>query len=172
MRGLRASIVIVGVLGAFVLGTSSVASASVAATKDPCKLLKQAEIQKVIGLTVSPAEPGSEEPGTLTQCYWRVEATAEIAGGAVGTVVATSGGQLGDVKTVFEGNRQAVADAKSVPGVKNAFYNPDFGEVSVLRGDLLMNVSFQLYDTSGNDAPGGRFKALVKLTKKAVKRLG
>lgn len=169
MRRMKAAVVIVG---AFVLGAGSVGSASVPATKDPCKLLKQAEITKVTGLTVSPAEPGSEEPGVLQQCYWNVEATAEIAGGAVGTVVATDNATTGPVKAIFEGNRQAVADAKSVPGVKNAFYNPDLGEVSVLRGDLLMNVSFQLYDTSGNDAPGDRFKALVKLTKKAVKRLG
>lgn len=155
---------LVGLAGAIVLlGTGTAAAAK---TTDPCQLLTTAKITKVLGQPAGPAVEGEPNP-VLRQCYWEVPATGTLPPGEVGTVIA-SGAQA---TAAYEVNSQRPT-AKPVPGIKKAFFDSALSTISVLRGDVLMNVQALFFpDASGlSDKP--HYKEILKLTKIALKRLG
>ena len=136
-----------------------------AKTKNPCNLLKPAEIESVLGTDVT--EVGRSGP----QCQWDVQATATRPSGSVYTrlynVVA---------KEVFDLNKRDYAEELiEVSGLgKNAFFQPtgDDGVVWVLKGKALVTLQGAFVPIGDEPEPDGAAiqNELVELAKIARKR--
>ena len=134
-----------------------------AKTRDPCKLLKRAQIAKVFGQKAGPPDTG-EPPPLFEQCYWNLEATDGQPAASIGTTVQTLA-----AKSTFEVNRESQF-AQDVPSIKDAYYDSDLRSLNVLRGDVLLGVQLIYFD--GEDVSGTPPEPeLVRLTKAALKRL-
>lgn len=146
-----------------VAASSAFASPASAKTRDPCKLLKRAQIAKVFGQRTGPPDTG-EPPPLFEQCYWNLEATRDLPAASIGTTVQTLA-----ARSTFEVNR-ASQFAQDVPSIQDAYYDSDLRSLNVLRGDVLLGVQLIYFD--GEDVSGTPPEPdLVTLTKAALKRL-
>jgi hypothetical protein len=152
--------VVVSMAASVIVVTGGVAAAG--ASTDPCKLLKVAEIEKVLGHAPGPAEEGVANNG-LRQCYWTFSGESGEPPGSVGSVIAT--GEL--AKSAFESGKTSPT-VKRVRGIKNAYFLPDIGTVAVKRGGRMLNVQVLLY---GDETDEPTQADIVALTKIALKRL-
>ncbi len=161
VRRLIVTAVVFGAVGSVVLGVGGVAGAK---TQDPCQLLKEAQITKVMKQPSGPPDLGQPTP-YFEQCYWDLEANDKLAAGSVGTVVQT---EL--AKQTFDSNK-AASSVKNVKGLKDAYINEDVQTISVLRGDTMLSVQVLSFDPDTEIAETPRTKEMVKLTKLALKQL-
>jgi hypothetical protein len=143
--------VVLGVLGV-------VAGPGTAATKDPCKVLKKAEIAKAFGATVgNPKQAGGTAVSAV--CKWR------ITGGAAG-----SGTLIVHVMTI--GADAAYTGLQKVPsyapiaGYPKSLWAQSLNVVDVLEGSVLLGVQGDFPDNT-TDIQG----QLVGLSKIGMKRV-
>jgi hypothetical protein len=137
--------------------------AGAVATKDPCKLLKAAEIETALGTEVAKGRKGRSTP-VIRACEWDLPAAAGGAGGLISTTIQTSA-----AKTAFNTNREQ-AGVEELTGLGKAFFYPSAlgpgsgGSVWVLKGSKLMTVNDVL-------TPVATKEQLVELATLARKRL-
>ena len=144
------------------------AATATAATKNPCKLVKSSEINKVFGQPVGKPKQRISTP-VSKQCEWKVTATADKPGGSVATYL-----QFVGAKSAFKADRPQFETA-SVSGLgKDAFYQSTGaagGVVWVLKGDVLMTVQGVFFSVNGPMFdPAALQDELVAVAKIARKR--
>jgi hypothetical protein len=116
-------------LGAF--GAS--ATPAGAAATNPCKVLKQSEIQKAFGGTVSTGKKGLSTP-VSSQCEFTVGANGDRPAGTVTVHVMTTG-----AKAAYDGLKKISVYAP-IDGVANSLYSDSLHVVNILKGDTLVGV--------------------------------
>ena len=165
MRKLGITLVVVAALGIGTLGLAARAGGSVLATSNPCKLLKRAEISRVLGQPVAKANKGRDLQALVT-CSWRVSAAGSFPDGEIDTLIQSVG-----AKIAFDTNSEG-SNATPIPGLSKSFYDSALGTVNLLRGDLFMSVQAVFIATEGGVSNVERKDELIKLAKIAAKRLG
>ncbi len=148
------------------LGSAAlVAGASVSAAKpNPCKLLKSAEIEKVLGQDVGKAKKGLTTAVTRT-CEWKVQPSAEFPDGVIDTFIQTVG-----AKIAYDTNSKDAAVEK-VPQLGKAYYDERLDAVTVLKGKVLLNVQGVFLSTQAGVGAVHRKDALIDLAKIARRRV-
>jgi len=138
-----------------------------AGTKVPkaCALLKRADIEPVVGASVSKFARDQDTPKSATICNWDV---GEPANGSLVSVWVQRG------KPARTGYRDAVRlfgqEGEQLTELGNkAFYAPRAGTVYVLDGEILLYV--QRVDATGASDPAVLRDQAVELTELALERL-
>ncbi|MDQ1431609.1 MAG: hypothetical protein QOF40_2211 [Actinomycetota bacterium] len=149
-------VALVGFVASLILGVLAVPGT--AATKDPCKVLKQREIAKAFGATVgNPKQAGGT--AVSADCQWT------ISGGTAGAGTLTVHVMTIGASPAYAG-LQKVSSYVPVAGYPKSLWAEALSVVEVLRGNVLLGVQGGFPDkTSDIQAP------LVRLSKIAVKRV-
>jgi hypothetical protein len=136
---------LLGVTTVLALGLSALLGSSVApagaAVKNACKLFQRAEVQEVLGASVSGGRIG---PGTSSsaQCEYQVAAASGRPLGTVVVLLRTKGGAK-----AFAALRERTS-TQPVVGLADAVYSPTHRAVSVLRGDVMLAVQGNFLPTA------------------------
>jgi hypothetical protein len=128
----------VAVLGGIaMLATVTFASAAPparAATKNPCKVLKQSEIQQAFGAAVSSGKQGVAT-AVSKQCEYNVAANGDRPSGTVVVHVMTT-----RAKPAYKGLKKMTNTYAPLEGVPNALWSEKLHAVNVLKGNVLLGV--------------------------------
>ncbi len=128
------------VIGALVGICSAVlpAGPAAAATKNPCKLVKPAQISAVFDQPVAKGKKGIKTP-VSSSCDFAVALTDTKPEGTVSTYLQFTGAEI-----AFEVNRDQLTNSESLSGLGGeAFWQPTGslgGVVWMLKGDVLITV--------------------------------
>jgi hypothetical protein len=105
-----------------------------AATTNPCKVLKQSEIQQAFGGTVGRGKKGLST-AVSAQCEFVVGADAGRPAGTVIVHVMTTG-----AKAAYTGLKKVSSTYVPIDGVPSSLYAEKLHVVNVLKGDVLVGV--------------------------------
>jgi len=130
---------VMGALLAFTVGFGAAgvvvdAAPAGAATTNPCKVLKQSEIQKAFGGTVGSGKKGLSTP-VSAQCEFPVGAVSFHPKGSVIVHVMTTG-----AKAAYTGLKKISSTYAPIDGVPNSLYAEKLHVVNILKGDVLAGV--------------------------------
>jgi hypothetical protein len=122
-----------GATAAVVAGLGVDAAPAGAATDNPCKIVKKAEIQRAFGGTVSTGRKGFSTAVT-TQCEFQVGANGDRPSGTVVVHVLSTG-----AKAAYTGLKKTAAYAP-IDGVPNSLYAEKLHVAEILHGNVLVGV--------------------------------
>lgn len=144
-------------LAALVVTTFATAAspAGAASSINPCKVLKQSEIQTAFGGTVATGKKGLSTP-VSSQCEYQVSANGDRPNGTVIVHVMTTG-----AKAAYTGLKKT---SLSVPidGVPNSLWADKTHVVDILQGNVLVGVQGNFLIT--NPLPLHDYDAKTQLT--------
>jgi len=155
---------VVGVFS-FAVSTSAVAGASLTAKgPNPCKLLKRAEIERVLGQPTAAGKKGLTTAVSKT-CLYAVSAGNDQPDGEVSTHVQTVG-----AKSAYDANSKRPGTER-VTGIAKTYYDPRTGAMTTLAGNLLLTVQSVFIAIDGGVGAVDRKDETAALMKIAKKRL-
>jgi hypothetical protein len=123
-----------GVVALTAASFASGATPAGAATANPCKVLKQSEIQSAFGGTVSTGRKGLST-AVSAQCEYQVGADGDRPAGTVVVHVMTTG-----AKAAYKGLKKVSDSYAPLEGVPNALWNEKLRVVNILKGSVLLGV--------------------------------
>ena len=143
------------------------APAGAATTRNPCKLLKPAQIQAVLEQSVANGQPGLST-AVSKSCKFELTAEQGKPGGGLHVTLMTTGGDI-----AFNVNSKRPG-SEMVPGLGKAYYSslaPGDGEVHILKGKTLLTVQLDLPAVGGPAIDASLLKdETIQLGKLAKKR--
>jgi hypothetical protein len=138
-----------------------------AATRNPCKLLKTAQIQAVLEQSVSAGQPGLST-AVSKSCGYELTAEQGKPGGGVHVTLMTTGGDI-----AFNVNSKRLG-SEMVPSLGKAYYSSlthGDGEIHILKGKTLLTVQLDYVAISGPTVDPSLIKdETMQLGKLAKKR--
>jgi hypothetical protein len=167
IRARAARVVAVVALGGAAVVTGAVAGAPAAdaATTNPCKVLKQSELQRVFGGTVGSGKKGFSTP-VSAQCEYSVSADGDRPDGTVVVHLTTT-----RAKAAYTGLKKT-AEYVPIDGVPNSLYAEKLRVVDLLQGDVLVGVQAGFTSTDPLPIHSYDDKAqLIQLAQLAAKRV-
>lgn len=139
------------------------ATPAVAATSDPCKVLKKSEIFHELDGVVGNPTKGLTTPVSKT-CNWDVATSATRPSGTVSVHVMTIGGQA-----AYDGLKKITSQYVAVPELGKALYQQSTGALGVLQGGKYLTVQGVFIDTTtGHADVEPQLIALMKIARKRV----
>jgi hypothetical protein len=125
--------VLTGIVALAATTFATIAAPAGAATTNPCKVLKKAEIQQAFGGTVSSGKKGLST-AVSSQCEFQVGADGDRPAGTVTVHVMTNGG-----KAAYTGLKKTPAYTP-IEGVPNSLWAEKLHVVNIVKGNVLLGV--------------------------------
>jgi hypothetical protein len=157
------SVCVLGAFGGVVLAAPVGASVAAKAAKS-CKVLKQTEIERVMGQPTAKGTKGLTTRISGT-CNWEVAATADLPEGTVSVHLQTFGADV-----AYETNSE-LPDVEKVPELGKAYYDPRTGALTLLKGSKLVTVQAVFIQIDGGIGQVDRKDECIELMKLAKKRV-